>query len=177
MQRARMAPREVGPDEARENARRDQYMSCPVAGYSPPSANAGRNVTATLTIRDETATGEPIHEFPLEFADERITVRELIRERVYQEVTEYNFRGRREGGVFRGLVHPGDAERALNGVRIPKHREIDWEAQFERAIDAFGRNGFFILVDDRQAEALDETIVIGAATQVSFVKLTPLVGG
>ena len=53
-------------------------------------------MSATLTIRDETAAGEPVHEFPLEFPSERITVRELIRERVYQEVTDYNFRSRRE---------------------------------------------------------------------------------
>ena len=134
-------------------------------------------MSATLLIRDETAAGEPVHEFPLEFPSERITVRELIRERVYQEVTDYNFRSRREGGVFRGLVQPTNTERTLNGFKVPKDRDIDWEAQFTRAIDAFGRNGFFILVDDRQAEALDEAIVISPSTQVSFVKLTPLVGG
>ena len=134
-------------------------------------------MSATLIVRDETATGTPVHEFPLAFASERITVRELIRERVYQEVSEYNFRTRREGGVFRGLVQPTDTERSLNGFKVPKNRDIDWEAQFERAIEAFGQNGFFILIDDRQAEALDETIVIGPSTHVNFVKLTPLVGG
>ena len=135
-------------------------------------------MSATLMIRDETATGDPVHEFPLEFQDERITVRDLIRERVYQEVSDYNFRSRREGGLlFRGLVQPTDAERSLNGFKVPKNRDIDWEAQFARAVDAFTRNGFFILVDERQAEALDETIVISPSTHVSFVKLTPLVGG
>ena len=134
-------------------------------------------MSATITIRDETASGDAIHEFPLEFESENITVRDLIRERVYQEVTEYNFRSRREGGVFRGLVQPTDAERTLNGFKVPKGRDIDWEAQFDRAIDAFGRNGFFILVDDRQTETLDESIVISPSTNVSFVKLTPLVGG
>ena len=134
-------------------------------------------MSATLLIRDETTAGEPVHEFPLEFPSEHITVRDVIRERVYQEVSEYNFRSRREGGLFQGLVQPTDAERTLNGFKVPKGRDIDWEAQFARAIDAFGRNGFFILVDDRQAETLDEAIVIGAGTQVSFVKLTPLVGG
>jgi len=79
--------------------------------------------------------------------------------------------------VFRGLVQPTNTERTLNGFKIPKDRDIDWEAQFARAIDAFGRNGFFIIVDDRQAETLDEPIVISPRTHVSFVKLTPLVGG
>jgi hypothetical protein len=134
-------------------------------------------MATTVMIRDETTTGEPVHEFPLQFPSERITVRDLIRERVYQEVSEYNFRSRRGGGLFRGLVQPTDAERTLNGFKVPKGRDIDWEAQFDRAMDAFGRNGFIILVDDRQAETLDESIVIGSATQVSFVKLMPLVGG
>lgn len=74
-------------------------------------------------------------------------------------------------------MQPTDAERTLNGFKVPKNRDIDWEAQFAQAIDAFGRNGYFILVNDRQAEALDETIVISSSTHVSFVKLTPLVGG
>ena len=134
-------------------------------------------VSTTVMIRDETTTGDTVHGFPLEFPSERITVRDLIRERVYQEVSEYNFRSRREGGIFRGLVQPTDTERTLNGFKVPKNRDIDWEAQFARAIDAFGRNGFFILVDDRQAETLDQEIVIGPSTQVSFMKLTPLVGG
>jgi len=134
-------------------------------------------VTATLMIRDETATGDAVHEFPLEFPSERVTIRELIRERVYQEVSDYNFRSKRAGGLFRGLVQPTDTERTLNGFKVPKDRDIDWQAQFARALDAFGRNGFFILVDARQAETLDETFVIGPRTQVSFVKLTPLVGG
>lgn len=40
----------------------------------------------TLTIRDETTADDVYGERPLEFPTERITVRDLIRERVYQEV-------------------------------------------------------------------------------------------
>jgi hypothetical protein len=67
----------------------------------------------TLTIRDETASGGVHHEAPLEFPTERITVRELIRERVYQEVQDFN--RRQNGQVFCGLVQPTGAERVLNG--------------------------------------------------------------
>jgi hypothetical protein len=55
--------------------------------------------------------------------------------------------------------------------------EIDWEAQRDVALDAFAANGFFVLVGDRQVESLDERIRIGLGTEVSFVKLVPLVGG
>jgi hypothetical protein len=133
----------------------------------------------TLTIRDETTSGDRVHELPLTMPSERITIRELIRERVYQEVQDFNLK--RDERVFRGLVQPTDAECALNGnraeYRLKQHRAIDWKPQFEKALEAFDRNGFFILIDDRQAESLDQDFIVGPETQISFVKLTLLVGG
>jgi hypothetical protein len=83
--------------------------------------------------------------------------------------------------VFRGLVQPTDAERVLNGrrteYRLKEHRQIEWKPQFEKAVEAFEHNGFFILIDDKQAESLDQEFVIGRESVVSFVRLTPLVGG
>jgi hypothetical protein len=110
----------------------------------------------------------------LDFLNERITVRELIRERVYQEVREYNAK---TPAYIRSLVQPSETEATLNGYKMRKARKIDWEEQYRLAVDAFERNGFFVLVDDRQAESLDQEIVITPATTVSFVKLVPLVGG
>jgi hypothetical protein len=128
----------------------------------------------TLTIRDETATRKTTNELTLDILTETITVRELIRSRVYQEVQDYN---RRQPEHYRGLIQPTDAEQTLNGFRLRKRREIDWKQQFDKACDAFERNGFFILIDDKQAESLDQTITLRHDTAVSFVKLMPLVGG
>ncbi len=136
-------------------------------------------MAATLMVRDETSSGDVYHERPLEFPTERITVRELIRERVYQEVQDFNLK--RGENVFRGLVQPTDAERVINGkpteYRLKSHRTIEWKSQFEKAIEAFDRNAYLILIDDKQAESLDQEFVIGHGTLVSFVKLTLLVGG
>lgn len=133
----------------------------------------------TLTIRDESASGESLDQRPLEFPTERITIRDLIRERVYQEVQDFN--RKRDEMYFNGLVQPTDAEKVLNGTRttynLKRHREIDWKEQFDLAQEAFTRNGFFILIDDKQAEELDQEFTIAKETTVSFVKLTPLVGG
>lgn len=128
----------------------------------------------TLTVYDETPLGQATNELSLAFLNERITVRELIRERVYEEVRQYNAE---TPGYFRGLVQPTDAEATLNGYRLRQRRRIDWEAQFEKALTAFQRNGFFVLVDDRQAESLDDVIEVRPGTRVSFVRLVPLVGG
>jgi hypothetical protein len=132
-----------------------------------------------VCVKDESPAGQSLHEMALEFLSERITVRELLRERVYHEVREFN--RHEDKTVFTGLVQPGDTEQFLNGqrpeYRLKAHRIIDWEAQFSYAQEAFAKNGFFILIDDKQAESLDQEFVIGPMTNVIFVKLVPLVGG
>jgi hypothetical protein len=127
-----------------------------------------------LTVRDETVAGATTNRIELRFPTERITVRELIRERVYQEVQDYNLEKR---GAFRGLVQPSDSEARLNGYALRPGREIDWKPQFDRACEAFEKKQVLVLVGDRQAATLDETIEIARGTEVSFLKLVPLVGG
>jgi len=129
----------------------------------------------TLIIRDEEMTGKTVNEFSLEFLTEHITVRELIRSRVFQEVKDHN--AKQNQTEFRGLVQPTDAERTLNGYRFKTPRRIDWQRQFEKAIEAFEKNQILILVNDRQVESLDEEIEVETDTTVSFLRLTLLVGG
>ena len=131
-------------------------------------------MAATLTIHDESATGETLLELTLTVSAERITVRDLIRQRVSHEVEDYN---RRKPDTFRGLVQPTDSERTLNGYRLKQPRAIDATSQLAKAIDAFQGNQIIMLVDDRQVESLDEEITLQANTRVSFLRLTPLVGG
>jgi hypothetical protein len=128
----------------------------------------------TLTIHDETTSGQKTNAFTLDCLTERMTVRELIRARIYQEVQDYN---QREPEYFRGLVEPTNAERVLNGYKLRTRRKIDWEEQYQRSLEAFERNGFFVLVGDKQAENLDQEFAVRVETEVSFVKLVPLVGG
>ena len=134
-------------------------------------------MSTTLTIRDETtfSFGSDDDEgFTLDVLTERITLRELIRTRVYQEVRDYNLH---QPEYFRGLVQPTDAERTLNGFKVRPGRRISPEKQFERAIESFYPNGFLVLVNDRQVDELEEEIEVGPDTTVTFLKLVPLVGG
>jgi hypothetical protein len=134
-------------------------------------------MSTTLKIRDETAVGlggEGDRDFTLDVPDEKITVRELIRARVANEVRDYNLS---QPEYFHGLVQPSDAERSLNGFKMRKVRTIDPEKQFELAKRAFYSNGFILLIDDRQVDELEEEIEIGPDTTVTFLKLVPLVGG
>ncbi len=130
----------------------------------------------SVTVRDSVLYGGLSDEqlMTLFFPKRTITARELIRERVRQEVQEYN---QKTPEVFHGLVAPTDAERALNGFRMPKKREIDAEKQCEIALQAFQQNGFILMVDDRQVYELEQKIELSGGTSVVFLKLTPLVGG
>ena len=127
-----------------------------------------------LTILDETASGSILHRLELEISQEMLTVRELIARRVHDEVTTYN---ERQSGVFQGLVQPTESERVLNGYRLRPQHLIDAEQQVYRALEAFQQHGFFVLVNDRQVESLDEEVWLGSGATASFLKLTPLVGG
>ena len=131
-------------------------------------------MTATLTVHDETTAGEKSGGITLEFLTENISVRELIRSRVFREVKDYNTK---QPDYFRGLVQPTEAEQTLNGYKLRRARQIDWQEQYDAALDAFETNRFLVLVNDRQLEDLDEEITITPETDVSFLKLVPLVGG
>ena len=117
---------------------------------------------ATLTVYDEQATGDRGDPIVLEFLTENITIRELIRERVYQEVQDYNLNAAQQP-VFRGLVQPTGAEQTLNGYKLKTKRQIDWQQQFDHAIEAFEAGSILVLVNDRQADSLDQRVTITPA--------------
>lgn len=130
----------------------------------------------TLTIRDEVTSniGKADYVITIRLASARLTVRDLIRERVRQEVEDFNHK---QSELYNGLVQPTDTERTLNGFKFRTMRKLDWLEQFDKAIEGFQRNAFILLVDDSQVDDLDQVIAISRETQVTFVKLVPLVGG
>ncbi|MEU8838925.1 hypothetical protein AB0D97_07285 [Streptomyces roseus] len=107
-----------------------------------------------VTFVDETTSGGRAGGWAFEVAEERLALRELIRRRVFQEVAE-----RRAAGL----------------VKLPG--QPDAEQQAELALTAFRRNGFLVLVGDRQVTDLDEVLELPLGTEVTFLKLVALVGG
>ena len=128
----------------------------------------------TLTIQDESLTGQILNQIALEIENELITVADLIKARVTKEVEEHN---KKRGEYYKGFIQPTEAEQTLNGYKLKNKKAIDAEKQVYIALDAFQNNSFFILLDDRQAESLEEEIIVNELSNISFVKLTPLVGG
>jgi hypothetical protein len=145
----------------------------------------------TITVIDETMTGNILRQTTLDMPDSVTTVQDLIIARVTQEVEKYN--KSKEEFLLNGLlVRPTDAEVMLNhkpqphsrveffeekDKKLKKHLIVDVEKQCYIALDAFQKNGFMMLIDNRQAEDLLETVLIQPKTVLSFIKLTALVGG
>ncbi len=128
----------------------------------------------TVTINDSTGTGKITNSINLFFKHDLITVKELIEARVIKEVKDFN---ERQPEYFQGLVQPTRAEQTLNGYRLRERKKIDAEKQVYIALDAFQKNGYFVLIDDKQADSLEQEVLLTASSTINFVKLTPLVGG
>jgi hypothetical protein len=128
----------------------------------------------TVTIEDRTSTGRPTGSITMPDVPDRITLQDLIRLRVREEVARYNLRPVER---FVGLVQPEGATPDGTGYLLRRPRRIDWERQADAAIASFLRNGFFVLVDKKQVVELDAEITLTETLDVGFIKLTPLVGG
>ncbi len=131
----------------------------------------------SLIIRDESLSGETLAEMTVDFPSEQITVNELIRSRVYQEVRESNARTAAHPQEPLELVPPTATELALNGPRTSGPTPVHWQAQFEKALDAFRARQIMILVDGRQVTSLDEQLQLHPDTRICFLRLTMLMGG
>jgi hypothetical protein len=129
---------------------------------------------AAIAIYDETTLGDKIPSSSLNLSVDRITVRELICQRVSQEVTNYN---EHKSEYFQGLIQPRDSERSLNGYKLRHSRKLDLDKQIDLALAAFQTNGFILLIDDRQVDDLEAELELDESSSVSFLKLIPLVGG
>ncbi|GIJ32376.1 hypothetical protein [Micromonospora sediminimaris] len=130
---------------------------------------------ATVTFVDESTAGARTPAWALQIFEERLTLRELIRRRIHQEVAEHNAASPEPRRL---LVQPTSTERALNGDRGEQpRRRVDPQRQIALAEQAFRGNGFVVLVGDRQVEELDDEVDLRRDTEVTFLKLVPLVGG
>ncbi|MFJ4028318.1 hypothetical protein ACIPWF_13165 [Paenarthrobacter sp. NPDC089989] len=115
-------------------------------------------------------------QFELAGLPDVITVEDLIRWRVREEVARYNAHG---DAKIAGLVEPSARERELNvqgrgnKVRVP----LNWKQQADIAVKGFQRNAFFVMVDNQQVCELTDEVDVLKATDATFIRLVPLVGG
>ena len=127
-----------------------------------------------ITIKDENISGKTLSQILIEIEKDSCTLKEIIEKRVEAEVEKYN---KLLPKYFTGLIQPTESEATLNGYLVGNRRKIDVEKQVFVALNAFQKNTYFVLVDDAQITELDEVIELLSERKISFIKLTPLVGG
>jgi hypothetical protein len=130
-------------------------------------------MTAIITIKDTSLQGAPSSSWQLTLLEETSTstLREVIRSRIYQEVSEYNAR-KRSQHLYLITLPPTASSNPTEIAPI-----VDWQLQYERAITAFEQKRYIVLVDDRQVSDLDRSIQITTKSTITFLKLVPLIGG
>lgn len=128
----------------------------------------------TVSIQDEKTAGGILHTLEVELPAARCTVSAIIGARVRAEVSAYNHKFSQP----HMLVPPTETELTRNGHKtMCEPKKLDIEQQIYIALDAFQKNGFCVLVDNIQTESLDQIVQVSDNTLVSFLRLTPLVGG
>ena len=142
---------------------------------------------AVLKIVDEcfgTGAGERRPALELRLVSERITARDLIRRRVADEVeTASRARSEHVAGHARtrSFLIPLDQdspETRLNAPAKPRRlRLFDEQAEYARAIRAFEKHQFILLLDERQIDRLDDEVALTQDSEAVFLYLTPLIGG
>lgn len=114
-------------------------------------------------------------EFKIETSSTTITVKELIIEKVKQEVTIHNQK------VEESLQAIGESTNYEQVINQKSNRYKLVPADIERecyiAFDAFAQNRFFLFINDKQYLNLEEPLPVASIIEVLFLKLTPLTGG
>ncbi len=131
-------------------------------------------MSRTLTIGEE-APGGGAKRSSQVLLPERLTVRQLIGAYVDAQIAQQQSAEL----VHQSFFIPTEDELILNqkSHSVPKSKPLDREKLQTRALLAFEQNRYFILIDNNQAENLDQEIVLTSQSQVTFLRLTPLVGG
>lgn len=126
-----------------------------------------------LIIKEENFAGKILNEISVQVNKEILTVAELIRLRVEQEVTQHNKTIDQQGNAY---LH--EMESQLNQRNsFTQGKLADPEKETFRAWEAFKNNQVFLLIDQKQAESLEQEFLVNEHTKVSFIQMTPLVGG
>jgi hypothetical protein len=109
----------MGPVASVPTRRSDRPCGSPNRFAEPPITLS----VMALTIHDETPGGRTISTFVLADAPSTISLRELIKLRIRDEVARHNANPTIR---FNGFVRPLEAEEQLNGDLLYAPRRIDW---------------------------------------------------
>ncbi len=65
----------------------------------------------------------------------------------------------------------------VRGGAMPYAPRVRPEHEIERALDAFRRGRYFVIVDGERVDDLDTVLTLQPRTTIHFLRVLPLVGG
>lgn len=124
----------------------------------------------TITLQDASLQGQQQSPWQMDIFEEQSTLREILRSRIYQEVSEYHAKKRSQALC---LITP----RPVDPQQADATPPVDWQIHYEQAIAAFQKKRYLVLINGRQITKLDASIHLTNQTTITFLKLIPLIGG
>ena len=137
-----------------------------------------------IEVRSRTPgrSGEDLPAVLVRLADDRATVRELIRRAVEEQIRELRADAARCRRILdRPYLSDDDlrAQAATGAIRMPRQAaaSLDVTEEVARAHRAFARGTFVVFAGGRQAVGLDDEVTLRLGEPVVFLRLVALVGG
>ncbi len=130
------------------------------------------NAAVEITILDVESSSSVKEVMKLFCGVSIVSVEALIRMRVEEEFNRLN---PSLSGSENDRVTKLYAAQATSFIGGDEPKEL--EQLISKALDLFRSNGYFVIVDDKQYENLDEEILLRDRSVVEFFKLIPLQGG
>lgn len=125
-------------------------------------------------IHDEDARGNRLCSQRITVESDSLSIKELIQRRVQTEVERINIQ---RPICFFSLVKPEEAELTLKGYRMKKHRELDYDLQYQAALDAFEKKSFLVNANGKDCLSLDDEVSVNDGAEIVFIKFMEIVGG
>ena len=123
----------------------------------------------SIKILDETTSGTILNQLKLDFLTAKISLCDLITNRVRTEIENQK---QSQTPQMYSLIE-GDTDKTESELLNPDliHKKVEF------ALEMFQKNGFLVLIDDVQMVDLTQEIYLNHQTQITFLKLIPLIGG
>lgn len=138
----------------------------------------------TITIKEEVFGTGNINELPIHFSSERLTLADLIQIKVAAKIKQVNANlklGKIETRFLSKEEKILNSEAYQKRLKVEKNKIeeaiLDMEKSYYEALAGFQQNAFFVIVDGKQRENLEEELVLTEDSTVRFIQLVPLVGG
>ena len=135
-----------------------------------------------VRITDELFGKSKLSIFELTYPSERLTIREIITRRVEEEILRVNYKNqiperiKAEHRMFLAELTQTSPEVLLN-ADTKKKKLVNPVTAVSTALESFKAGGFFLLLNEKQYDSLDDKVILTPNSEVIFLRLTPLLGG